>query len=248
MQFVEYGHENKEVIIFLHGGGLSWWNYKEVAEQLQKKYRVILPILNGHAGSDKDFFSIEDNAKDVVTFIEECFEGHVMAIGGLSLGAQVLVDILSQRNDICRYAIIESALVIPMKLTGKLIRPALGISYGLIKQKWFSKWQFKSLRIKSELYNNYYEDTCKIKRENMISFLQANSDYEMKDTLKDTLANTCILVGGREQRKMILSARKLYQEIKNSEMHILKGLYHGEFSINYAKNYAEMLEKTFCES
>lgn len=245
MQFVEYGHENQEVIILLHGGGLSWWNYREVAEQLQKSYRIILPILNGHGGSDKDFFSIEDNAKDVIAFIDEYFEGHVWAIGGLSLGGQILVEILSQRKDICRYAIIESALVIPMKLTGKLIRPVFGMSYGLIKQKWFSKWQFKSLRIKSELYDDYYKDTCKIKKENMISFLQANSDYRIKDTLKDTLAQTCILVGSREQKKMISSAKLLHQEIKNSEIHALDGLYHGEISINHAKDYVELLGRMF---
>ena len=33
MNYVEYGKENSDVIILLHGGGLSWWNYKEVAER-----------------------------------------------------------------------------------------------------------------------------------------------------------------------------------------------------------------------
>ena len=59
---MEYGKENTEVIVLLHGGGLSWWNYHEVAEELSSTYRVILPILDGHAKSDCDFKSIEDNA------------------------------------------------------------------------------------------------------------------------------------------------------------------------------------------
>ena len=29
MNYVEYGKENSDVIILLHGGGLSWWNYKD---------------------------------------------------------------------------------------------------------------------------------------------------------------------------------------------------------------------------
>ena len=53
MNYVEYGKENSDVIILLHGGGLSWWNYKEVAERLQTDYHVVLPILDGHAGCDK---------------------------------------------------------------------------------------------------------------------------------------------------------------------------------------------------
>ena len=61
MKFREYGFGNKRKIILLHGGGLSWWNYKEVAERLQRKFHVILPILDGHADSDRSFSSIEDN-------------------------------------------------------------------------------------------------------------------------------------------------------------------------------------------
>ena len=53
MRFQEYGTKQKNVILLLHGGGLSWWNYREVAEHLQKEYHVILPILDGHAGSDR---------------------------------------------------------------------------------------------------------------------------------------------------------------------------------------------------
>ena len=62
MNYKEYGKENQKTIVLLHGGGLSWWNYHEAAELLQGDYRVILPILDGHAGSDRSFTTIEDNA------------------------------------------------------------------------------------------------------------------------------------------------------------------------------------------
>ena len=29
MNFKEYGNKNKDTIMLLHGGGLSWWNYRE---------------------------------------------------------------------------------------------------------------------------------------------------------------------------------------------------------------------------
>ena len=108
MNYVEYGKENKNVIILLHGGGLSWWNYREVAELLQDKYHVVLPILDGHAGSDRDFISIEENAKEIIDYIDTTYQGSVLLIGGLSLGAQIVVEILSQREDICKFAIIKA--------------------------------------------------------------------------------------------------------------------------------------------
>ena len=162
MNYIEYGKENSKVIILLHGGGLSWWNYKEVAKILQTDYHVILPILDGHAGSDKPFTTIEDNASEIIEFINSQLGGSVLMIGGLSLGGQILLEILSQCSGICKYAIVESALVIPSKFTYSMIKPAFGSCYGFIRYKWFSKLQFKSLRIKAELFEDYFRDTCGI--------------------------------------------------------------------------------------
>lgn len=67
----EYGTDRKDTIILLHGGGLSWWNYREVAELLQGEYHFILPVLDGHAGSDRPFTTIEDNASEIISFIDE---------------------------------------------------------------------------------------------------------------------------------------------------------------------------------
>ena len=99
----EYGKSNKDIIMLLHGGGLSWWNYEEVSEILKSNYHVILPILDGHSGSDRDFTSIESNANEIIEYIDNNYNGNVKLIGGLSLGAQILLDILSKRDNICEY-------------------------------------------------------------------------------------------------------------------------------------------------
>ena len=56
MRYVEYGNQNTETVILLHGGGLSWWNYRDVAHLLSDRFRVILPILDGHADSDAPLY------------------------------------------------------------------------------------------------------------------------------------------------------------------------------------------------
>lgn len=198
MKTVEYGKSNENIIILLHGGGLSWWNYKEVAERLAHRFHIVMPILNGHSSSDTPFTSIENNAKEIISYIDESFGGQVLLIGGLSLGGQILVEMLSQRKDICRYAIIESALVIPMKLTANIIKPTFNMCYLLIKNMWFSKLQFKALHIKKELFEDYYADTVNIAKADMIAFLTANSNYNIKAPLADCEAKAligCILIG-----------------------------------------------------
>lgn len=241
MQYKVYGKQNQDVIVLLHGGGLSWWNYREISELLQNDLQIIIPILDGHTGSDKDFTSIKDNADEIISFIDRNFGGSVLLIGGLSLGGQILVEMLSQRKNICRYAIVESASVIPSKLTYSLIRPTFGTCYGLIKQKWFSKLQFRSLRIKPELFDDYYQDTCGITRQNMIAFLQESSMYSMKKTLDECTAKVHLFVGERENKRILFSAKKIREAIKNCDLHILPSMYHGEFSINQADRYAKEL-------
>ena len=200
MNFKEYGNKNKDTIMLLHGGGLSWWNYREEAERLQESYHIIIPILDGHSDSDRRFTSIEDNAQEIIDYIENDYDGHISLIGGLSLGGQILLEILSRKNDICDYAIVESALAVPMKTTYKMIRPTFSMSYGLISKKWFSKMQFNSLRIRKDLFDDYYRDTCKIEKEDMISFMEANSKYSLKDSLQETKAKVLVIVGEKNQQ------------------------------------------------
>lgn len=241
METVIFGENNSDTIILLHGGGLSWWGYREVSHILAKRYRVVLPILDGHAGSDKNFTSIEDNATEIIAYLDENFGGRVKLLGGLSLGGQVALEMLSQRGDICENAVIESALVIPSKVTAALLPSSLKMSYGLIQKEWFARKQFAALKIKDELFEDYFRDTKEITLENMTAFLTANQRYEMKPELKQTSARVYVFAGGKEISSVKRSAESIHKAAKNSSIEILGGLYHGEFSMRYAEKYADKI-------
>ena len=241
MRVQEFGQQNSNVIMLLHGGGLSWWDYREVAQLLAEQYHVVLPVLDGHADSDAPFTTIEDNAARLISYIDTHFGGQILAIGGLSLGGQIAVEMLSQRKNICQYALIESALVKPMKLTSALIGPTFGMSYGLIKQKWFAKLQANYLGIPKVLFDDYYRDTCKIGKADMIAFLKANSIYTIKPSLSETTAKVKIIAGAKEQKNIRDSAVLLHDALPGSSMEILPGLRHGDLSINHPQRYARMM-------
>ncbi len=241
MTVVEFGTQNKDAVILLHGGGLSWWNYREAAKLLAEKYHVVLPVLDGHAGSGTPFTSIEENAARLISYIDANFGGQVLVIGGLSLGGQIVVEMLSQRSDISCYALIESALVKPMKLTHALIGPTFGMSYGLIKQRWFAKIQADYLGIPKALFEDYYRDTCAITKADMIAFLKANCAYECKTSLGETRLKVKIIAGAREQKNILDSAKLLHKAIPGSQIEILPGLRHGDLSLNKPERYAQIL-------
>ena len=246
MNIREAGRENKNAILLLHGGGLSWWNYREAAKLLEGEYHIILPILDGHSGSDRPFTTIEENASEIISFIDEQLDGSALLIGGLSLGAQVLLEMLSQRRNICSHALVESASVIPSKLTNALIAPAFGSSYGLIKDRSFANLQFRSLHIRADLFEDYYRDTCRIAKSDMIAFLKANTSYEPKQTLQNCQAEIRIVVGGKERKAMLQSARILNGMLPESILEIKDGLYHGEYSLNHPEQYVAELRYMLC--
>lgn len=51
-----FGSQDQDTLLLLHGGGLSWWSYQKAAALFAAQhYHVVLPILDGHAGSDTLF-------------------------------------------------------------------------------------------------------------------------------------------------------------------------------------------------
>ena len=239
MQYKEYGKDNQKTIILLHGGGMSWWNFRAEAELLKETYHVILPVLDGHAGSDRHFITIEENAAALISFISGLPGGSAELIGGVSLGAQVLLEMLAQKGDICAHAFAESAMVIPYRLTEAVIGPAFGSCYPLIRQKWFARLQFRSLHIQEALFEDYYRDTCLIEKRDMIAFLRANASYSLKDAVRECTADVHIFYGEKEIKGIRKSAELIHERIPLSSMHVLSGMRHGAFSVNHAAEYVQ---------
>ncbi|MBE5795328.1 MAG: alpha/beta hydrolase [Clostridiales bacterium] len=241
MQAKEYGTQHRETILLLHGGGLSWWNYREVAELLCHRYQVVLPILDGHAGSDAPFVTIEQNAREIIEWVDEHLGGQVLLMGGVSLGGQIVVEILTQRPQICRYAVIESALVFPMRLTHALVKPTYALCYPLIRRRWFARLQFCSLHIKPELFEEYYRDTAGISQKNLIAFLEANANARLKEDVRNCRANTFVVAGSRELPVMKRSAKAIACALPCAKLEIIPGYTHGALSLNHASQYVDKL-------
>lgn len=77
--------------------------------------------------------------------------------------------------------------------------------------------------------------------QSMIAFLQESSMYFMKKSLGKCVAEIHLFVGERENKRILLSARKLHETLEKSSLNVLPAMYHGEFSINHADLYVKEL-------
>ena len=239
MQFREYGKSDADTIILLHGAGLSWWNFRAEAELLSEHYHVILPILDGHDGSDRPFISIKAEAEELLGLIDECCGGSVLAIAGLSLGAQVLLELVSRRKGIAEFLIFESALAIPMRLIAALVPPSVAISHPLVKHRGFARLQAKSLGIPPAFFEEYFQASSRIDKASLSDMLRENALF-MPETAIDGI-KALVLVGSRERGIMLRSARKLHAMMACSKLIILEGYRHGELSLCHPEEYVDIL-------
>lgn len=245
MLFKEYGNKEDKTVIILHGGGLSAWSLRELAGLLQEDYHVVTPIIDGHGDDgNNNFVSIEDSSKRLIEYIDSELSGKVFALAGLSLGAQIVTEILSERRDITEYAIIESALVLPIKGIRMMV-PVYKAAYGLIKQRWFSKLQAKSLFVTEEMFEDYFKDSLKISKQSLINISLSNGNYRIRESLSETAAKVLVIVGEKEIGIMQKSADLLKQSIPNSKLYIAPKMGHGEISLRYPQRYKEQIYTLF---
>jgi pimeloyl-ACP methyl ester carboxylesterase len=245
MIFQRFGNRNKPVIVFLHGGGLSNWMWRPQIEAFQEDYQIIAPILDGHGtDSHTTFTSISQNAAQVISYINENLDGKVFAICGLSIGAQITVEILAKANDIAQKAVIESALVSPSESIAALTNPMLNLSFPLVKNRWFAKLQAKQMYLPDSMFEEYYRDSAGMSKESMTNMLIDNARYAVPLNLEKTTADVFVLCGEKEYSMMRKSAVALQNRIKNSKLRVIPGCGHG-FSLKFPEEYVELVQKHF---
>jgi pimeloyl-ACP methyl ester carboxylesterase len=245
MIFKEYGDRSKPTIIFIHGGGLSDWMWKEPTAVFEKEYHIVTPILDGHGEeSDIIYQSISKCARQVVQYIDENCGGKVFAICGLSVGAQITVEILSLCKNITQKAVIESALVLPSKSMERMVKPSLDLSWFLVKRRWFAKLQAKQLYLPDSMFEEYFRDSVKMKKESMINLMEDNQRYTIPAGLEKTTAEVLVLCGAKEYAAMKKSAALLKQTIPHGGLEIIAHCGHG-VSIQRTKEYCNLLQEFF---
>ncbi len=244
MKFKEFGDNKAPTMIILHEGGLSWWSLANTIELLKNDFHIVAPTIDGH-GEDAltPFISIKDSADNLIRYIDENNAGNVFALGGSTLGAQIVVEALSQRSDIARYAIIESPWVVPSKsitflgvLAGKLL-------YSLNHKKWYVKLKARELCVDKNNFIQFYKDSSSMTKETLVNISTNHSAYAVSDSLKATNATVLIILGSKEIKRMDASIHKLIDMIPKTKVFIVPGMKQGEFSLIHSTEYYYLFKR-----
>ncbi|MDB8626921.1 alpha/beta hydrolase [Streptococcus parasanguinis] len=246
MKFHEFGDKNLPPILLIHGGGSSWWNYLRQARILSGEYRVILPTLNGHGEEyHLDYVSTEDSALEILDYIKEHCGGKVFAIGGVSLGGQIAMELLSLDSEIAEKAIIDGSLCIPQPGLAKLSIFLVSLFGKLMFSKFSCKLQLSmmdKLAYPEEIKAYYLEDLPKTPIKTLVTIYKTYMGcYKLKDTISASKAQVLYIYGEKELNCVKASAKLFQQLHPNTILYEAKGYNHGYLSAYLPQEWIDLV-------
>ncbi|KGR77468.1 alpha/beta fold hydrolase [Ureibacillus sinduriensis] len=227
LRYKEYGNKNAPLMLFLHGGGVSDWMWDKQIEHFTD-YQRIVPILPEHGLDNHEVdFSIQGSAEEVIQLIEEKANGRKVIVIGFSLGSQVIIQMLSMKPNLIDLAIINSALVRPMPYAKHFIKPVIKCSMPLIKNRFFSRLQAKTLYLTEDYFERYYEESCQVNLGTLIRVLEENMSFEIPKGFNNATTKILVTVGEKEKAIMRKSAKDIVASNSNCTGIILPKVGHG---------------------
>lgn len=212
-------------VLFLHGGGVSGWLWGPVLAQLSGEVRALVPDLPGHGQSaTHPYRSHRETLGELLTLIRRAAPGGVVVVG-FSLGAQLAVLLASAAPELVRSAVLISGEAIPAPLPRTTLA-ALRASAPLARVEWFARAQARQLGVPTEFLPDYVRDSRAITPDTLISAVGANIRFTPPPAWSEYGGEVTVLVGSRERRLMLDSARLLAGDRFERRVTVVPGAGH----------------------
>lgn len=239
MKFHEFGDKTNPHIMLIHGGGNAWWNYLRQARILAKDYHVILPTLDGHGEEySEKYISTEDSAEKLIKYIDENCGGHVFFLCGVSLGGQIVIEMLSVRQDITKKAVIDGSVCYPQPKMAKLCIITIRFFSNMMFSRTACRLQVAMLRLSpkmkfsEEIERYYIQDMPLLRKETLYTIYHTYmEEYHLKESICRTKAQIMYWYGSKEMKCVKESASLLKKPVPSCQVYEVKGYDHGYLAI-----------------
>ncbi|EKQ53338.1 MAG: putative hydrolase or acyltransferase of alpha/beta superfamily [Methanobacterium sp. Maddingley MBC34] len=225
----ESGQENPETIIFLHGGGLAGWIWDEQVKTFQD-YHCLIPDLPEHGQSaETKPFTIASAAEMVVDLIQTRTRNGKAHLVGLSLGAQIIVQILATHPEVVDHALINGTLIhgIPHQdVLLKLLNYTFKVYEPVKDTDFFIKANMRTYNISKSYFHKFKESTLQIKADSLDRILHENLFFKLPSGLEKANVPVLVMMGEKDYKVIKESARDLVKVLPNSSAYIVPGLGH----------------------
>ena len=115
MDFKVFGKEGTPTLMLIPGLGVSYEIFLPLIDLLKDQFRIIAVQVDGFTlGMQTKFTSIDDQAAQVIAYIDDQYNGHLHCAYGLSLGGKILSRVLERNEVTIDHAILDAAPLLPL--------------------------------------------------------------------------------------------------------------------------------------
>lgn len=241
MKFHEFGDKDNPHIMLIHGGGNAWWNYLRQARALSSSYHVILPTLDGHGEEySTAYISTEDTARKLMDYIENNCGGRLFALCGVSLGGQIVIELLSMKPDLAQKAVIDGSICYPQPALARYSIAMVRICWKLLFGRSACRFQLAvmdrffspKMRYPKELADYYMQDMPRLQKDTLYAIYRTYMmKYRLKESLSRTSAQVLYMYGSKEMKCVKKSAELFKSAVPSCVIYEAAGYNHGYLSI-----------------
>lgn len=218
--FKEIGQAGSKTIIFIHGLGISGWMWNGQLEFFQD-YHCIIPDLPEHGKSSVlNHFTIDDAAEGIVELIKEHAHNRRVHLVGISLGAQVVLQILSKTPELVDSAFISGALISGdsnNEILLKSLYHTLEVYQPVKNSDFFIKANMRMYNLPKRFYEEFKKSTASIANENLEEILRENITFKLPPDLENLEVPVLVMVGEKDYKIIKKSAFAIIEKIPESE-------------------------------
>lgn len=110
MIFKTAGVSGKPIILIVHAMFMSYNMYNELIKLLKDNYYIILPVLDGHDLCETSaFISAEDEAKKIISYLNENDISQIDILLGTSLGEIIAFEVFRKKEVNVRKLFLDGA-------------------------------------------------------------------------------------------------------------------------------------------
>lgn len=115
MDFKIFGKEGAPVLMLIPGLGVSYEIFQPLIDLLKDRFRIVAVEVDGFTiGVHTAFTSIDDQARQVIEYINVRHSGRIRCAYGLSLGGKILSRVLERNEVTIEHSILDAAPLLPL--------------------------------------------------------------------------------------------------------------------------------------
>ena len=115
MTFNTYGKQENPSLLLIPGLGVSSEIFLPLIELMKDKYYIVAVGIDGFLiGKESHFTSVNDQAGQIIRYVQGDLNGHLDVAYGLSLGGKILSRIMERNEILVDHAIMDAAPLLPL--------------------------------------------------------------------------------------------------------------------------------------